>query len=233
KLAATGKLAAGIAHEIRNPLSSVRGFAHFLKHSLADDLQAQEYADTIIREVDRINRVVSDLLTFASPLEPELLPTDLQELVKHSVRLVQADAEAREVQLEVEVSAGMGEIYVDEGQLTQALLNLLLNAIQAIGEKGTVRVGARLEQPTSRLHLWVEDNGQGIAAADREKIFDPFYSSKDKGTGLGLAIVHKIVENHQGEIRVESPLPGSDRGSRFTMVIPTDITDLKDKRKTA
>jgi len=149
------------------------------------------------------------------------------------VRLVQADAEAREVQLEVEVSAGMGEIYVDEGQLTQALLNLLLNAIQAIGEKGTVRVGARLEQPTSRLHLWVEDNGQGIAAADREKIFDPFYSSKDKGTGLGLAIVHKIVENHQGEIRVESPLPGSDRGSRFTMVIPTDITDLKDKRKTA
>jgi two-component system sensor histidine kinase HydH len=219
KLAAIGELAAGVAHEIRNPLSSIRGFAQFLRHALRDKPQDQQYAETMVTEVDRINNVVTDLLTFARPMEAELAPADVTELIEHSLRLVEVDAKSHDVEIQMDIS-DLSKVKLDANQMTQALLNLLLNALQAVKPKGQIEVGAELKVEDSCLHLWVEDDGTGIAKDQKEKIFEPFFTTRKKGTGLGLPIVHKIVENHNGEIRVESPLDGKIYGSRFTIIIP-------------
>jgi two-component system sensor histidine kinase HydH len=222
KLAAIGKLAAGVAHEIRNPLSSIRGFAQFLSQGLKDSPKEQAYAQTMVSEVDRINRVVTDLLTFARPTTAEAVPADVTELVEHCVRLVQADADSRNITLRRNIT-DLSKVRLDTNQLTQALLNLLLNAMQAVESGGTIEIGAALKPSDDRLLLWVEDNGAGIQPDKFEKIFDPFYTTRAKGTGLGLAIVHKIVENHQGEIGVESPPAGKKKGSRFTLFLPAGV----------
>jgi len=223
KLAAIGELAAGVAHEIRNPLSSIRGFAQFLRHALKDKPQEKEYAATMVAEVDRINRVVTDLLTFARPMEAEVVPTDITDLIEHTVRLVQADARSRDVKIRTRI-ADLSRLPLDPNQMTQALLNLLLNAIQAVDRNGRIEIGADLDADESCLLLWVADNGPGIPSDQKEKIFEPFFTTRKKGTGLGLAIVHKIVENHQGEIKIESPAEGTSRGCRFIIKIPTNIT---------
>jgi two-component system sensor histidine kinase HydH len=220
KLAAIGELAAGVAHEIRNPLSSIRGFAQFLKQALKDRPKEQEYAQTMVNEVDRINRVVTDLLTFARPMAAKLAPTDVTELVEHAVRLVQPEAESCQAGIQMKVS-DLSKLPLDANQMTQALLNLLLNALQAVSQGGHVDIGAELNASDSKLRFWVEDDGPGISKDKIEKIFEPFFTTREKGTGLGLSIVHKIVENHNGEIIVESPSPGMALGCRFTIRIPT------------
>jgi len=219
KLAAIGELAAGVAHEIRNPLSSIRGFAQFLRHSLKDQPQEKEYAETMVTEVDRINGVVTDLLTFARPMTVEISPTDITELIEHSVRLVDADALSRGVNIRMNIS-DLTKLPLDANQITQALLNLSLNALQAVPPEGNIEIGAELDASDSRLHLWVKDDGPGIPGTQIEKIFEPFYTTRDKGTGLGLSIVHKIVENHNGELRVDSPPKGMPRGCCFSIIIP-------------
>ena len=223
KLAAVGELAAGVAHEIRNPLSSIRGLAQFLRHALGRQPKELEYAEIMVKEVDRINRVVTDLLTIARPQEPDLAPTDLQELLDHTVGLLQADADRRGVEIHRVMPSELPEVVMDENQMTQALLNLILNALQAVEAGGTIEVGASVAAPDSRLNLWVEDDGPGIPPEQLGKIFDPFFTTRAKGTGLGLPIVQKIVTHHRGEMRVESPPKGSAGGSRFTISIPMDL----------
>jgi two-component system sensor histidine kinase HydH len=219
KLAAIGKLAAGVAHEIRNPLSSIRGFAQYLRRALKDKPQELEYAETMVSEVDRINAVVTDLLTFARPMDAELAPTDISELIEHTVRLVEADARSRNINVQMNIS-DLSKIPLDAKQITQAILNLLLNALQAVKNGGRIEVGAELNPSDSLLKIWVEDDGSGISADQKGKIFDPFFTTREKGTGLGLAIVHKIVENHSGEINLKSPPTGKTLGCRFTIGIP-------------
>ena len=219
KLAAIGKLAAAVAHEIRNPLSSIRGFAQYLRNTLKDKPREKEYAETIVSEVDRINRVVTDLLTFARPMEADLAPTDVTELIERNVRLVQADARSRNIGIQMSLS-DLSIVPLDTNQMTQAILNLLLNSLQAVSSGGHIEVGAELDPSVSRLNLWVEDDGPGISQEQNEKIFDPFFTTREKGTGLGLAIVQKIVENHNGEINLQSPPHGKARGCRFTISIP-------------
>lgn len=219
KLAAIGELAARVAHEIRNPLSSIRGFAQFLRQALKDQAKEQEYAEIMVSEVDRINRVVSDLLTFARPMRVELSPVDVADLIEHSVRLVREEALSRKVEIRMNVS-NLTELPLDQSQISQALLNLLLNALQAVDSEGHVEIGAVLDASESRLHLWVEDDGPGLAPDEIKRIFEPFYTTKEKGTGLGLAIVYNIVENHNGEIKVVSPPAGLTRGCRFSIFIP-------------
>ena len=222
KLAAIGKLAAGVAHEIRNPLSSIRGFAQFLSQSFKNSPKEQEFAQTMVAEVDRINRVVTDLLTFAGPTKAEPVPTDITEIVEHCVRLVQADSESRNITIRLNIF-DLSKVPLDSNQITQALLNLLLNAMQSVEPGGTIEIGAALKPSDARLEIWVEDNGVGIEHEKLEKIFDPFYTTRTKGTGLGLPIVHKIVESHQGEIRIESPAAGKRKGCRFTLSLPTGV----------
>jgi len=222
KLAAVGQLAAGLAHEIRNPLSSIRGFAQFLGHALKDRPKEQEYTEIMIKEMDRINRVVTDLLSFANPKAAEIAPTDIGELVDHVVRLVEADARAKNVAMRRHISPKQETVPLDAYQMTQALLNLLLNALKFIESAGVIDIKAFADNDNDQFVFQLEDNGPGIPKENLNKIFDPFFTTRETGTGLGLAIVHKIVENHHGDIDVESPPPGKSTGCRMTIRIPMD-----------
>ncbi len=220
KLAAVGELAANVAHEIRNPLSSIKGFAQFLHKRCADGTDEKEYTQIMIHEVDRINAVVNDLLTFARPMAANLEPVDVSRLIAHAIRLVRADAEDRNIRIESRIELKNPTICADGNQVTQALLNLLLNAVQSIERNGTIQVAIEDDALSQAYRLWVEDDGPGIDPRLQEKIFEPFFTTREKGTGLGLAIVRNIVENHDGQVTVVSPLPPSDRGSRFVIRLP-------------
>jgi two-component system sensor histidine kinase HydH len=182
-------------------------------------VREKEYAETMVSEVDRINTVVTDLLTFARPMEAELVPTDVTALIEHTVRLIQADAQTRNINIQMNIS-DLSKIPLDANQMTQAVLNLLLNALQAVKNGGHIEVGAELNPSDSLLKMWVEDDGSGILADQKKKIFDPFFTTREKGTGLGLAIVHKIVENHNGEVNLESPPAREKQGTRIMLSIP-------------
>ena len=222
KLAAIGELAAGVAHEIRNPLSSIRGFAQYLQHFLQDNPREQEYARTMIGEVDRVNRVVSDLITFARPMNAVRTKTNVQKLINKAVSLTETDTVSKEVKVKVSVQSPENDFLLDENQILQVLLNLLLNAIQAVASGGKIEIGYTIDSERDKLEIWVEDDGFGVPAEKTPKIFEPFFTTREKGTGLGLSIVHKIVENHDGEILLQSPPTAKDRGCRFTIIIRAD-----------
>lgn len=232
KLAAIGKLAASVAHEIRNPLSSIKGFAKFLHKSIGKNADEGQYAGVIVQEVDRINGVVNDLLTLARPATLIASAVDAVALVDHVIMLVEPDTEARNIRLDRQFSSRIGTIHTDANQLTQALLNLLLNAVQAIGRNGTITVGIGAETRPNYDCIWIKDDGRGISDQHRGRLFDPFFTTRKSGTGLGLAIVHRIVENHHGIIRVESPPRGEKRGSLFSIYLPAH-KDMNRMNRTA
>jgi len=223
KYAEVGKLAAAVAHEIRNPLSSIRGFARFLGHKLQDRPQDQEYATIMVKEVDRINHVVTDLLNFANPLDIEPSHDNPADLVSHSVRLVEGDATSRNINILIKTDNCPQTAFLDQDQMTQVLLNLTLNALHEALSGQTIEIGVSTDAPHKNIVFWVEDDGPGIPKENLEKIFDPFFTTREKGTGLGLAIVQKIVENHRGQISVSSPPPGKNHGCRFSIEIPLDL----------
>ena len=170
--------------------------------------------------MDRINNVVTDLLSFASPRPAEPSPTDISELLTHVVQLVAPDAKGKRVTVDTQISSGMKNLMVDAHQLTQAVLNLLLNSLKSVEKGGSIVMKTGLDDEGSRFLFSIQDNGKGIPPDNRKRIFEPFFTTRESGTGLGLAIVHKIVENHHGEIDVESPPPGKRTGCRFTISIP-------------
>ena len=225
KLAAIGRLAAGVAHEIRNPLSSIRGFAYLLGKNNGKMTPEKEYADVMVREIDRINHVVTDLLNFARPMEPEPASTDIIDLVEHVVALVSTDANDHRVDIVVDCDNHLVPIMVDPNQVTQALLNLILNAVNAMGRGGRIDIQIRARNAGDGVCVQVEDDGPGIPPERLEKIFDPFYTTRDNGTGLGLAIVKKIVESHDGKVLVASPPPGKQRGTRVSLVLRSMASD--------
>jgi len=226
KYAEVGKLAAAVAHEIRNPLSSIRGFAKFLSHKLQDRPKDQEYATIMVKEVDRINHVVTDLLNFARPLDMEPSQVNPADLVRHTVRLVEGDANSRNINMLIKTKNCPETAFLDQDQMTQVLLNLMLNALHEALSGQTVEIGVSTDGAHENIVFWAEDEGPGIEAVNLEKIFDPFFTTREKGTGLGLAIVHKIVENHRGRIEVSSPPSGKDHGCRFLITIPMNLETI-------
>lgn len=227
KHAEIGKLAAAVAHEIRNPLSSIKGFAQFLAHLLKDDPQNCEYANIMVKELDRINRVITNLLTFARPLDTRKEQIDPEEFIGHIVLLVEADSAYKNITIKTDIQKGMESIYIDVHQMTQVLLNLVLNSLRELEPGKRVVIGAANDHNRCDSIIWVEDEGPGIAAEYQDKIFDPFFTMHEKGTGVGLSISKKIVESHGGEISVKSPLSKSSGGCRFTITLPWD-NHLKD-----
>jgi two-component system sensor histidine kinase HydH len=223
KYAEVGKLAAAVAHEIRNPLSSIRGFAKFLSHKLKDRTQDQEYATIMVKEVDRINHVVTDLLNFARPLDAEPSHVNPADLIRHTLRLIEGDASSRNINIIEKTEDSPETVFLDSDQMTQVLLNLTLNSLHEASEGQTIEIGVSQDEHHENILFWVEDDGSGIPKENVQKIFDPFFTTREKGTGLGLAIVQKIVENHRGKISVVSPLPGKNHGCRFIIAIPMDL----------
>lgn len=217
KLAALGNLAAGIAHEIRNPLSSIKGFATYFGTKFPEGSEDRESASVMIREVDRLNRVISELLEFARPSELRLRPTEVNELMRHALRLIEPDAKAKKIEIRFSPTEGLPRVAIDPDRFTQALLNLYLNAIQAMDDGGVLSVNSSVGQ-NGEVRIQVADTGAGIRAEDLDKIFDPYFTTKARGTGLGLPIVHKIIEAHGGDIRVKSVVK---KGTAFTIFIPT------------
>ena len=226
KLAALGGLAAGIAHEIRNPLSSLKGLASFFGGKSPEGSEDKKAARVMISEVDRLNRVISELLEFARPSELKLKPTDLNQLLEHSVRLVRQDAETKGIEINLMKDASLPKALLDPDRFSQCLLNLYLNAIQAMEAGGRLSVKGSMSGPEKTLRITVTDTGKGIERNSLQKIFDPYFTTKPSGTGLGLAIVHKIVEAHKGRIEVRSN-PG--KGTVFTISIPAASHETVDK----
>ncbi|MBI5593581.1 MAG: PAS domain S-box protein [Deltaproteobacteria bacterium] len=216
KLAAIGSLAAGVAHEIRNPLSSIKGIASYFKSKFAQGSDDGEVADVMINEADRLNRVVSELLEFARPTQLNLKETDINALLKHSVRLVQQESSAMDIKIDLNLSGRPLIARIDPDRFLQCLLNLYLNALQAMGKEGRLSVFSTSTE-TSAVQIDIRDTGPGIKTEDMHKIFDPYFTTKARGTGLGLTIVYNIIEAHQGRITAHSA-PG--RGASFTIVIP-------------
>ena len=206
RLASIGMLAAGVAHEIRNPLSSIKGFATYFKERYRNHPEDQKTAEIMIQEVDRLNRVITQLLEFARPLAIQKKRIPLQILINQSLQMIETQAQEKNIGIEKILASEPLEAVVDPDRMTQVLLNLYLNAMQAMEGKGgmlTVTL-SREKGPQPSVKISVKDTGTGIAKEDLDHVFDPYFTTKQSGTGLGLAIVHKIIESHQGEIRVES-----------------------------
>lgn len=215
RLAAIGEMAAGIAHELRTPLTSIRGFVQYLQGS-TEPREWQEYGDIIIREVDGLNRIVSELLDLVRSQPLHTTATDINQLIEEILLLVRDNTSSQRIAFVLELADDLPQVEVDRGQIKQVLLNIIVNAIQSIAEQGEIRI-TTVRHDAGGVSLCVSDNGCGIPAAIRERIFDPFFSTKPTGTGLGMAIARRIIESHHGSIDIAS-MEGV--GSSVTLVLP-------------
>ncbi|HOJ52311.1 MAG TPA: ATP-binding protein [Syntrophales bacterium] len=219
-LAAIGNLAAGVAHEIRNPLSSLKGFATYFKEKYGDDADVKEVAGIMIEEIERLNRVITQLLNLARPASLKKEHTDLKGLVDQSIKTTSPEFDRQGVQIINEVAGT--KVYCDPDQMKQVFINLFLNALAATDLGGKVTVEAE-ELSDNRVLITISDTGCGIKPTDLPRVFDPFFTTKSSGTGLGLTIVHKVIEAHGGEVHISST-PGE--GTKVKLTLP------KDKRAT-
>ena len=220
RLAAIGEMAAGIAHELRTPLTSIRGFVQYLQGS-SDPKEWQEYGGIIVREVDGLNRIVSELLDLVRPQPLHPMPTDLNQLVRETMLLARDDASDPRIAFVLELEDNLPRIEVDRGQIKQVLLNIIVNGIQAIAGTGEIHVRT-MAKSAEEVSLSITDNGCGIPENIRERIFDPFFSTKPTGTGLGMAIARRIVDSHQGTIEIDS---SEGSGTTVTLLFPALTED--------
>lgn len=222
RLAAIGRLAAGVAHEIRNPLSSLKGYATFFKEIFDKSSENYTIADVMIKEVDRLNRVVSELVELTKPVTMSGKPVNIQSLIQESIKLMGYEAEMKNIEIKTDLDPDVPQIYADTDRLKQVLLNLYLNAIQSMKGSGTLGIRLFQNQSDQTVRITVSDTGTGIKKEDLPDIFEPYFTTKLSGTGLGLAIVHNIVKAHKGEINAKSE-PG--KGTCFTIILPDKEMD--------
>jgi len=214
-LATLGELATGLAHEIRNPLAGISGVIEIIGRDLPSTSPARAVVKDVRQEISQINRIVSDLLETARPRPPQIRRGDLNTTVEHAVMLARQQALSKPIIIDLKKNALLPEVEHDSDQIHQVLLNLLLNAIQAIDKKGFIEVA--LEQERDQVTIAVKDNGRGISPQNLGNIFRPFFTTKGNGTGLGLSLARRIVEEHGGKIEVTSSL---GRGTRFVVSLP-------------
>ncbi len=217
RLATVGRLAAGIAHEIRNPLSSIKGFATYFKERYQEKPEDQQVSNIMIQEVDRLNKVVSQLLDFAKPVTISKVSVSLKPFIEDSLKLVTRQAEEKGITIQTDFHPQVDIGVIDQDRINQVLLNLYLNAIESMNEGGCLSVTLSVLEDGEQIEIRVSDTGAGIRADDLAHIFDPYFTTKNSGTGLGLAIVHNILENHGGEIKVESR---SGQGTTIRLLLP-------------
>ncbi|WLT32887.1 sensor histidine kinase [Geothrix sp. PMB-07] len=219
KLASVGRLAAGIAHEINNPLTGVLSYASLLRKRMEHDASACEDLDVIVRETVRCRGIIRGLLDFARPAAPARKPMDLNDVIRRSVSVVMTQLSLHQVDLSLGLAPDLPTVQADANQIEQVVVNLLLNAADAIGEAGGhIRATTRLG-PGDTIELLLQDSGHGIPAEDLPRIFEPFFTTKgNHGTGLGLAVSWGIMEAHGGALEVQSEL---GQGTCFTLRLPT------------
>jgi two-component system nitrogen regulation sensor histidine kinase GlnL len=227
RLSALGALAAGLAHEVKNPLGGIKGAAQLLEMELPDGSDLRDYTRVMLKEVQRVNRIVEELLDLATPRKLQLSQVNLHKVLGDILLLQKRAVTKTKITFVQQFDPSIPPILADEGRLTQLFLNLIKNAVEALGEDGQVRVASRVlsdysmtqkgERRARMVAIEIEDNGQGIDKDVLEHLFTPFYTTKAKGTGLGLAICQKIVTEHRGMIKVESEI---GKGTAFTIMLP-------------
>jgi signal transduction histidine kinase len=230
RLATLGELAAGAAHEIRNPLTAIRSTIQYLGRDFANDPVKQEMVTELIAETERINKIVQGLLSFAKPTELHVTETDVEQLINQALLLLNTMLGKNRINVEFEYFADNTKIQGDSEQLKQVFLNILLNAIEAMSKNApqrertliiSIEKGAAINPYSRYLLISFEDTGEGIGEKEIENVFDPFFTTKEEGTGLGLAISYGIVNRHEGEIEVKST-PG--KGTSFIVKLPQQYT---------
>ncbi len=214
-----------MAHEIRNPLSSIKGFAQYFAKRFKGQEEEEGYATVMVREVDRLNRVITELLDFAGTKEPRREAHSPEDIAEHALKLLAPDFAVRKVEVVKEYEPGLPAVSVDRDRITQVFINVFLNAMESMDGGGTIHVNLKRSGSPRFLEIGIADTGTGIPEEDREKVFEPFFSRKNKGTGLGLAIVHQIIESHGGDISVESR---AGEGTLFRIHLP--VADVPQER---
>jgi two-component system sensor histidine kinase AtoS len=239
RLAETGQLAANIAHELRNPLSSIKGAAQLLRNELPVDYVSQhgEFLDIIVEEVNGLNRMTSEFLDFSRATPRELGEVNINNLVTRSLQFMSTYLQAHEVMVCFDLDSELPGVFVDKLQIEQVVKNIVINATQAMPHGGRLTVSTHYDPVTNSMEMQFTDSGVGIPAEKMEKIWTPFFTTKTKGTGLGLAIARKIVEMHGGRLWARSK-PGE--GSTFILhvpinplqaeLLPASRTDITDQR---
>jgi len=231
-LARLGGLVAGLAHEVKNPLGGIRGAAQLLAKRFADQPDVGEYTGVMIREIDRLSRLVEQLLTLGAPPTPDPLPLNVHKVIHEVLTLMSTELAARNHTVRLQIDPSLPDVRGDETQLTHVFLNLIKNAMEAMPDKGTVTITTRMETDfhilrravrgdtagTGKfLRVEVADSGPGFPADAVERVFEPFFTTKPRGSGLGLAICERVVAVHGGDIRAENRRGG---GAVITVLLP-------------
>lgn len=225
KLASIGRLSAGVAHEINNPLTTILTTAMLIMEDIDPDNPMHDELKTITNETLRCRKIVASLLDFARQTKPAKKHHNVNDIVTECIRLTRKQAEFKDVKIIKALSKKVPELLLDKEQIQQALINLILNATDATDPGGTVTVSTALSTDNQFVNIQVTDTGKGIDAEVIDKIFEPFFTTRDVGTGLGLAITHGIIGSHGGDIRVQSK-PG--QGSTFTIRLPRNQGNQND-----
>jgi signal transduction histidine kinase len=220
KLAALGRVAAGIAHEIGNPLTSISSFVQILKEKADDDF-SKESLETVHHHILRISNIVSQMSRLSKLPPMNLRPCNINQILESSMEIVKYDEKLQHLEVVKELSEDLPPIYVDENYLSQVFINLILNAADAIKyEEGSITVKSMLDNHTVIVQFL--DTGTGISPEDLSKVFDPFFTTKEKGSGLGLSTSYEVVKRFDGELKVESQ---ENVGSIFSIILPVkDVT---------
>ncbi len=204
RLVALGKMAAGVAHEVRNPLSSIKGFATLLGANFKEGSEGQKASHLLVNEVERLNRSITELLNYSRPLPLQKQKVSVSDIVGDSLRLMSSDAAELAIKIGFRVEDDLPEINADPDRINQVLLNLYLNAFQAMSEGGELVVHVRQVSDGNSVEIRVTDDGCGVDKEILGRLIDPYFTTKTEGTGLGLALAHKIIDEHDGSIKFES-----------------------------
>jgi len=226
KLSALGRMAAGIAHEINNPLGGILLFSSNMLKKAPKEGPIREGLDIIIQEALRCKAIIQDLLEFSRESEPKMVLTNINDVIEKVFHILDNEFQLRHIRIEKYLSRQLPDILIDVNQIEQIFVNLLLNAIQAIEEKGTITVRSSISPDRKKVDIEVSDTGCGISQEHMDKIFEPFFSTKSKGTGLGLAVTYGIVQKHRGHIYASSKLK---QGTQFMVEFPIPIELPSDK----
>ena len=231
RISSLGHLAAGVAHEIRNPLNAIGMGLQRLKREFLppDESKREEYisfTELILKEVRRVNGIIEQFLTLSRPFQLTLKESSLQDLLNHLVTLFREEASSLGITLEAEIPPDLPLIKIDPEKLTQALINIMKNGMQAMGQGGTLRIETKSLK--DRVEVTISDSGSGIPPDQMEKIFNYYYTTKEKGVGLGLPIAHRIIEAHEGHLKIESRV---GVGTKVTMTLPVERRNEAGSRK--
>ena len=214
-LATLGELATGLAHEIRNPLAGIAGVIEIIGRDLPATSPARDMVKDVRLEINQINRILTDLLETARPHPPMMMRSNLNTTVEHAVMLARQQVLSQPIKIELKQAADLPEVEHDSDRIHQVLLNLLLNAVQAMEGAGTIRV--KIGSRDGCASVTVSDTGRGIPEDQLAHIFRPFYTTRGNGTGLGLSLARRIVEDHHGRISVTSEV---GKGTKFEVLLP-------------